>query len=246
MRRVDDGAVLGPRHPARLGRVGEDHDGTSRRRHLLQFPASDEGDPPSVRGEAGRIRPLRAVENRGAELVEMPNVEMGRAPGGTGGERQHRPVRRQRDRRVSRRQRAIRPELDAHTLGGRGRALAPEVRSREDDERREPEERREPPGHGAAPGHPPPRCVVHPRRAIRSLVRRRAVPQRLEVEQQVLHHLVAPPGILAKRLVDDALQLGRHGRHPRASAAPGSPCSTAACTSALVAPTNGRRPATIS
>ena len=45
---------------------------------------------------------------------------------------------------------------------------------------------------------------------MRSLVRR-GVPQRLEVEQQVLHHLVAPPGILAKRLVDDALQLRRHG-----------------------------------
>ena len=241
VRRVNDRAVVGPPRPARFGGVGEDHDGAAFCGHFLQFPASDEGDPPSVRGEAGGIRPLRAVEKRGAELVEMPNVQIGRASGWTGDKGQHGAVRRQRDRRVGCRQRAFRPELDAHPLGRVGRSGQGSARR---STIADTTPRRAASPHGTA-------ARQTPRRGASCVIDAPCGRSWGEASPAPRGRAAGPssPGSAARDL-RSALSTMRCSSGGTAASArvsgACSPCSTAACTSALVTPTKGRRPATIS
>ena len=74
---------------------------------------------------------------------------------------------------------------------------------------------------------------------------RQLVSQGLQVEQQILHDLIALLPVLAKSLADDALEFVGTSGSKRASGA-GSRSRIAARTSLLLCPANGLRPATIS
>src|SRR5262249_13531737 len=96
VRLEDNRSIAAPAATPSGGRVAQRHDTTTRCRHLLQFAASEECDPLTIRRKEWRSRVVGSRKQRRSQLIESTDVQLrwlSRAF--AGGEREYLPVRRQ-------------------------------------------------------------------------------------------------------------------------------------------------------